>query len=183
MRIVYAAIILMVSMSCKSTSQQYHARPTSFVVPSFDEEGGVDEDGDTAALHDNNCTQDASAIRCVRFVKNDDAKSVVIELPPTHPQAGKKVTIMLAGIEPLELKAPEICERAAAQKAKRRMTEALETAKRIDVTRLVRVKPQALQADVQIDGHSLAGLLQDEKLVRALGSRGKADWCEMPTTN
>jgi hypothetical protein len=183
MRIVYAAILLMVSVSCKSTSQQYHARPTSFVVPSFDEEGGAEDGDDTAALHENSCTQDAASIRCVRFVKNDDAKSVVIELPPTHPQAGKKVTIMLAGIEPLELKANEICERQAAQKAKRRMTQALETAKRIDVTKLVRVKPQALQADVQIDGHSLAGLLQEEKLVRALGSRGKADWCEMPSAN
>jgi len=185
MRIIILAFALMVTVSCKSISMQQHARPASFVVPSFDEEDGIDELEDRSAMLQNGsgCIQDASAIRCVHFVKNDDAKSIVVELPPTHPQAGKKVTILLAGIETLELKAPEMCERTAAQKVKLRVAKALQAAHRIDIMKLVRVKPQALQAEVQVDGQSLAALLQDEKLVRAAGSIGKADWCEVPTTN
>lgn len=183
MRITFVALTLLLTVSCKSTSARSHASPSSFVIPSFDEEDGAGELEDSSAMlrQGNDCSADASTIRCVHFVKNDDAKSIVIELPPTHPQAGKKVTILLAGIEALELKAPEICERTAAQKVKQRVTKALLTAHRIDIMKLVRVKPQTLQAEVQVDGQSLAVLLQDEKLVRAAGSSGKADWCERPT--
>lgn len=184
MRIILIASTLLVPVSCKSTSSQYHARPSSFVVPSFDEEGGAEELEDSSVvLRDRACSPDASTIRCVHFVKNDDAKSIVIELPPSHPQAGKKVTILLAGIETLELKAPEMCERAAAQKVKLRVAKALRTAHRIDIMKMVRVKPQALRAEVEVDGQSLTAMLQDEKLVRAAGSKGKADWCETPAAN
>ncbi len=185
MRIVMLALALSVTVSCKSTSSQYHARPASFVVPTFDEEEGAEEKEDSSAMLRSGagCTPDATSIRCVQFVKNDDAKSIVFELPPNHPQAGKKLTVLLAGIETLELKAPEVCERAAAQKVKLRVTKALQTAQRIDIMKMVRVKPQALKADIQVDGQSLAALLQDEKLVRAAGSTGKPDWCETPVAN
>lgn len=186
MRLFLMALALMLSVSCKSTAVRYHARPASFVVPSFDEEGGADDSEDSVAMlreSKPNCEQEADAIRCVHFVKNDDAQSIVVALPPSHPQAGKTITVRLAGIEPLNLKAPELCERVAAQKAKRRMTEALQTAQRIDLMKWVKLGATTFQADVEVDGHSLAALLEDEKLVRALGSIGKADWCEAPRPN
>ncbi len=178
MRSLLITISIILSVSCKSTSGSFPAR-SSFVVPANEEDGNLDEIDDSPTLRDStHCGSKGDSLLCVRFVKNDDAKSIVVELPPHHAQAGKLFTVYLSGIEPLEMKATERCERKAAQKAKHRVTEALLSANRIDVLKLVEVKAQALRADVQVDGHSLSAMLQDEKLVRPLGAKGKADWCQ-----
>ncbi|RZA12002.1 MAG: hypothetical protein EOP10_32120 [Proteobacteria bacterium] len=183
MRFLYIALVMVLAVSCRSTSGGPSHSKASFVVPSFDEEGGAEEAADeTLGLKETAaCTQDKSSIHCVRFVKNDDAKSVIVEIPANHPQAGKTLTVQLAGIEALDLKSSKVCERNAALKLKARMTQALQAAKRIDLIKMVKSKTQALTADIQVDGRSLAALLQDERLVRALGSKGTADWCENPS--
>jgi len=173
---------LALGLSCTSASGS-HPTKSSFVVPPLDDDSlgtaeGLDEKG--AENGASPCGSSAGSLSCVQFVKNEDAQSIVVELPAHHPQAGKTFTIHLAGIEPLRLKARDGCERKAAQKAKLRVTEALISAKRIDVMKAIEVKSEALEADIQVDGHSLSAMLQDEKLVRAYGAKGKADWCRSP---
>ncbi len=182
MRKFLALTLLMLPVACKTTNPPASGRTSfaahAFLVPNVEDENGGTEDGEHAyALADNtmNCDSDSQSIRCVRFLQNDD-KSVTVAYPKGHPQAGQKITLKIAGIESPDMNARNSCEREAAAKTKDRITNLMETAKRID---LLKVKSTAAnkEGQVLVDGRSLATLLQNESLVRPYGTQEK-NWCQ-----
>ncbi len=47
---------------------------------------------------------DANNFRCVKYIKNYDADTIMVDVPEVHPIIGKNVSVHVMGIDALEIK-------------------------------------------------------------------------------
>lgn len=134
----------------------------------------------SVASADSRCTHDATAFRCVRYVKNYDADTITVDIPDTHPLIGKRISVRVRGLDTPEIKGTLPCEKEAARTAQRLVENLLRRAQRIDLTAVARDKYFRILADVKVDEQSLTEVLLKNHLAYAYdgGTKRKMDWCK-----
>lgn len=127
-----------------------------------------------------NCVHSPTSFKCVEFVMNHDGDTLTVNIKKVHALFGKKITVRVAGIDTPELNSKDVCEKAAAIKARDFVAGKLVTAKRIDLVNVKRDKYFRILADIVVDGKPLKELIEQSGLSLPYdgGTKVKKDWCK-----
>ncbi len=126
------------------------------------------------------CGHDEGNFRCVRYIKNYDADTVMFDIPNIHPLLGRKLSIRVSGVDAPEIKTKNQCEKKKALNAKKLVSGLLRNAKRIDLENIKRGKYFRVVADVKFDGKSLSHYLLKNGFAYSYdgGAKRKINWCK-----
>jgi len=125
------------------------------------------------------CQHTKLTFKCVKYLYNYDGDTVTFHIPNVHPLLGDKMSVRLYGVDTPEIKGKDICEKRAAQVAKRLVQIELTNAKIIHLKNIQKGKYFRIVADIIYDGKSLSDLLISKKLAyRYYGDKKlKINWC------
>jgi endonuclease YncB( thermonuclease family) len=117
-------------------------------------------------------------LHSIQYVNTLTAKSFVVDIPGQHPLIGKKIEIVIKGIEVPDQRGVCRQERERADKAVQLVDFLLSRAKKISLKNVERGRLFRLVATVLVDGKDIRDVLvKTGYAVFDSGGKGAVDWC------